>query len=248
MAGDSGDTSIGGGLHDFPSTSWTLIRAARGAGWREPLQRLIALYWKPAYYYIRAAGRRGVEEAKDLTQDFFARMLERRDWERLSPDRGSFRGFLKRALKNFMVDAARREKARKPQDGALVFRFEDCQDSMPEATGDDPEGAFDREWFRTVLHESLGELERRFKGQDGHFEAFRLYCLPEKGDTALGLGAGGGKTYADVARKLGVSETDVRKRLERCRAELRKIVMERIRDYAGDEKEVEAEYARVLKG
>lgn len=240
----SGDTSIGGSLHDFPSTSWTLIRAAHGQSWREPLQRLITLYWKPAYFYIRAAGRRGVEEAKDLTQEFFARMLERRDWEKLTPERGSFRGFLKRALKNFVIDASRREKARKPETGILVFRFEECQDALPETGGEDPDGVFDREWFRTVLRESLAELERKLRasGHEEHFRVFRRYCFPEGQE---GQAAG---TYADVAKEFRLTETDVRKRLERCRAELRKIVLEKIRDYSGEDEDVEAEYARILKG
>ena len=136
MAG-KGDTSIGGSRRDFPSTSWNLIRGA-GKAQREHLERLIYLYWKPAYLYLRAAGRKSVEDAKDLTQDFFARLIERKDWERLSPERGSFRGFLKRALKNFMIDAARREQARRPGEGLFLFRFEEVRDAHPTV---DPEKA-----------------------------------------------------------------------------------------------------------
>ena len=249
--GNSGDTSIGGARRDFPSTCWTLLRKAGGMN-RESLERLIYLYWKPAYYYLRAAGRRSVEDAKDLTQEFFTRLVERRDWERLDPERGSFRGFLKRALKNFLIDASRRDQARQPS-GGFLFRFEDCRD---EPSAPDPEGAFDREWVRTVLRDSIHELKERLRkdGSANVFEVFRLYCLPEgsKGDPGessrfLQMGDSKGSTYAEVARKLGLRESDVRKRLARCRSLLRDIVIDRIREYAGDDGEVRAEFDSILK-
>ena len=168
----SDDTSLGGSRRDFPSTSWNLIRQA-GKSHREDLERLIYLYWKPAYLYLRASGRKNVEDAKDLTQDFFTRLVERKDWERLSPERGSFRGFLKKALKNFMIDAARREQARKPAGGHFLFRFEEVRDALPTV---DPEKAFDAEWVQTVLRESIRELEARLKkeGSSNLFDVFRL--------------------------------------------------------------------------
>ena len=247
-----GDTSIGGSRRDFPSTSWTLIRGA-GKAHREHLERLIYLYWKPAYLYLRAAGRKSVEDAKDLTQDFFARLVERKDWDRLSPDRGSFRGFLKRALKNFMIDAARREQARRPSEGLFLFRFEDVRDALPSV---DPEKAFDLEWIQTVLRESIRELEGRLKkeGSANLFDVFRLYCLPEDGSgdpsesTQFLKGEAGGKTYADVAATLGLRESDVRKRLARCRAVLREIVLERIRDYSDGEDDVMTEFEKIVRG
>jgi RNA polymerase sigma-70 factor (ECF subfamily) len=248
----TGETSLGGSRRDFPSTSWTLIRSAGDAG-REGLERLIRTYWKPAYYYIRAAGRRSVEDAKDLTQDFFGRLVERRDWERLSPERGSFRGFLKRALKNFMTDAARREKARRPPSGALLFRFEEVRDAAePSGTPSDPDTLFEEEWTAAVLEESIRELERRLRAEEASnlFDVFRLYCFPEEkrsGTRRFVRGqSSGGKTYADVAARLGIREADVRKRLARCRAELKTIVLEKIREYAGDEDEVREEYVRIV--
>jgi RNA polymerase sigma-70 factor (ECF subfamily) len=247
-----GETSIGGSRRDFPSTSWNLIRGA-GKAHREHLERLIYLYWKPAYLYLRACGRKSVEDAKDLTQDFFARLVERKDWEHLSPDRGSFRGFLKKALKNFMIDAARREQARRPAGGLFLFRFEEVRDAHPVV---DPEHAFDKEWIQTVLRDSIRDLEIRLKkeGSANLFDVFRLYCLPEDGSgdssetTKFMMGETGGKTYADVAEKLGLRETDVRKRLARCRAVLREIVLERIREYSATEDEASAEFEKIVRG
>lgn len=225
------DTAMGGGTRPFPPTSWTLIRSVQSDASRESLERLIRLYWKPAYFYLRAAGRKDVEEAKDLTQDFFSRMLERRDWERLDPALGSFRGFLKRALRNFMVDAARRDKVRRPESGVFVFAFDECRDAAPE--GPDLETAFDRQWSQTVLRASIDELERRLPNP---FQVFRLYCLE-----------GGGRTYGEVALETGLNENEVGKRLVLCRAELREIVLERIREYIGDDADVESEFLQILK-
>jgi RNA polymerase sigma-70 factor (ECF subfamily) len=246
------DTSIGGSRRDFPSTSWNLIRGA-GKAHREHLERLIYLYWKPAYLYLRACGHKSVEDAKDLTQDFFARLVERKDWERLSPDRGSFRGFLKRALKNFMIDAARRERARRPAGGLFLFRFEEVRDAHPTV---DPENAFDREWIQTVLQESIRDLEARLQkeGSANLFEVFRLYCLPEDGSGGSSetskfiLGGAAGRTYSEVAAKLGLRESDVRKRLARCRALLRDIVLERIREYSATEDEAMTEFEKIVRG
>ena len=224
-----GETSIGGSRRDFPSTSWSLIRGA-GKAHREHLERLIYLYRKPAYLYLRACGHKSVEDAKDLTQDFFARLLERKDWEKLSPDRGSFRGFLKRALKNFMIDAARREQARRPPGGLFLFRFEEVRDAHPTV---DPENAFDAEWIQTVLQDSIRDLEKRLKAE---------------GSSKFILGGAAGKTYAEVAAKLKLRESDVRKRLARCRALLREIVLERIRDYSATEDEAMTEFEKIVRG
>ena len=246
-----GDTSIGGSRRDFPSTSWNLIRGV-GKAHREHLERLIYLYWKPAYLYLRASGRKSVEDAKDLTQDFFARLIERKDWEKLTPERGSFRGFLKRALKNFMIDAARREKARRPGEGLFLFRFEEVRDAHPTV---DPEKAFDREWIKTILRDSIRNLEIRLKkeGSSNLFDVFKLYCLPDgSADPAESSrflkGELEGITYADVATKLGLRESDVRKRLARCRAVLREIVLERIREYSTSEDEVMTEFEKIVRG
>ncbi len=245
------ETAMGGGQREFPSTCWTLIRQARGPD-REPLQRLIQLYWKPAYCYIRAAGRRSIEDAKDLVQDFFTRLLERKDWEKLDPARGSFRGFLKRALKNFMIDASRHDEARRPRAGAVLFQFEDCRDLMIEA-GADPEDVFDREWIQELLHASIRALEEhlRSEGVPQVFEVFRLYCLGGGGETTRFIKgappASETPTYAEVAAKLGLRESDVRKRLSRARALLRDILLEQIRNYADGEEDVRAEYDRIVK-
>ena len=117
---------------------------------RDSLERLCRRYWKPAYHYLRAIDRTLDEpDAQDLIQDFFARLIERESIARLTPDRGSFRGFLKQSLRNFAVDAHRRRKTRR------AVPIDEHLDAA------ETEAVFDREWERTVLDGALEELDRR---------------------------------------------------------------------------------------
>ena len=91
------NTSIGGAGQYFPDTCWSKILAAadpEDPGCQTFLAGLLEQYWKPIYAYLRGVGRLGPEEAKDLTQSFIARFLEKRHVERLNPELGNFRSFL----------------------------------------------------------------------------------------------------------------------------------------------------------
>jgi RNA polymerase sigma-70 factor (ECF subfamily) len=181
---DRDDTVIGGPQQDFPSTHWSLVLRAGQKG--NPQQQaalgdLIQTYWKPVFAYIRAAWRKTVEDAKDLTQAFFARVLEKEYVERLHPDQGSFRGYLKRALKHFLIDAHRSEEVRRPQGQLFSFEAsrEDLEKIGPTTPEETPDSAFDREWMRAMFRSALeafrDELVR--EGKAKYFEVFRLYCL-----------------------------------------------------------------------
>src|SRR5260221_4766653 len=87
---------------EFPETRWSQLLELRDPAhprYAEHLERLAKQYWQPVFHYVRALRR---SDAEDLTQQFFAMLLSRRDLEKLSPERGSFRGFLKTALRNFL--------------------------------------------------------------------------------------------------------------------------------------------------
>src|SRR6185295_8801741 len=102
------ETVMGGTSPSMPVTHWTQVLSAGNPAsplQREALDRLVESYWRPVYVYIRRAWRRDVEEAKDLTQAFFARLLEKETFARADPARGSFRAYLKTALKHFLVNA-----------------------------------------------------------------------------------------------------------------------------------------------
>src|SRR5262245_23199537 len=100
----TGETSLGGPNRAFRTTIWSDILEMGDPstpGFKDRLDKLVRLYWKPVYVYIRLAWKRPVEDAKDLTQAFFAHLSEKDHWARLRPEIGSFRSYLKRALRNF---------------------------------------------------------------------------------------------------------------------------------------------------
>ncbi|HXX94392.1 MAG TPA: sigma-70 family RNA polymerase sigma factor [Planctomycetota bacterium] len=213
---------------DFPETRWSQLLDLRDPSHpahQEHLERLARQYWKPVYHYIRAL--RPSADAEDLAQQYFTLLLSRRDLERLSPDRGSFRGFLKTSLRNFLASADRSQAAR-----PRLFPFEEAEAAWKEDRVP-PEQAFDREWARGVLLEATARLRRELKPPA--FEIFQEYCLE---DTDLGYGA--------LAQKHGVSENDVRNRLREARLRLREILEEMLRDYLLPGQSVEDELRFIL--
>lgn len=221
-------------MADFPDTQWSRLlemRDREGPRYAERLEELARRYWTPVYHYARAL-RPGAEahgaEAEDLTQQFFAMLLARRDLEKLSPERGSFRGFLKTAFKHFLASAERAAAVR-----PRPFRFDEAEAAWAMSGARDPEAAFDREWARGVLMEAVARL--RTEVDAARFELFREVCL---GDDEV--------SYEAAAKSRGWSADDVRNRLRELRARLRELLREQLRDTLGPGGDVEAELRLVL--
>lgn len=249
------ETEMGGAGREFPPTAWTRVLSARDpddAVARTSLERLMRVYWKPVYCYVRAASRKPVEDCKDLTQAFFAAFLTRRAWERLDPERGSFRGFLKRSVRNFLIDADRRDRVRSPEGDRVVFRLDEVADAGDDPGGDEPpEGRFDLEWIQVVLEAAVRQLESHLadRGLQTDFAVFRAYCMPgmdPQKPPESWRGEGPAVTYADVGATLGIPEAEVRKRLHRARQALRQIVREAVQEYAASDGDLDDELRFVL--
>jgi RNA polymerase sigma-70 factor (ECF subfamily) len=204
------------------------------------LDGLVQQYWKPAYLYVRAIRAMSAEDAEDLTQQFFAMLLSRRAFDKLDPERGSFRGFLKTALRRFAVSSDRKEAAREPRDGAKLFRFEEAEalwkQQDPQVS---PEAAFDREWARGVVTEMMRRLreELRAQGKDLYFQIFQEYC----GDAVAAE-----LSYEDLAKRHRVSADDVRNYLRATRERGREILKDLLRDYLFPGENVEDELHFIL--
>lgn len=212
---------------DFPDTRWSQILQLRNPGapgYAERLETLLRRYWNPAYHYLRAVRTLKAEDAEDLTQQFFAMLLSRGSLETLTPDRGSFRGFLKTALRRWAVSAERKEAARAPKDGARLFRFEDAEAQWKRVEDRNlpPEEAFDREWVRGLLDDGLARLEAELKaeGKSLPFEIFRQYCLDVQEPVS----------YDELARRHGVSADEVRSALRAVRQRGREILRAMLQD------------------
>jgi DNA-directed RNA polymerase specialized sigma24 family protein len=236
------DTQIGGTASGFPSTQLTLLRTARdrGApGWREAIGELCRRYWKPAYLYLRSSRAMDNERAKDLTQQFLLEIVEGDLLSRYSPDHGSFRGYLRGALKLFLLEEHRGGAALKRGGGrTLVSIGQEDLDGLAE--GADPEALFNRQWADCVLEEAVSALrdELDASGKELQFRVFDRYELNPPPD--------GAPSYAALAREFSVKETDVSNFLMACRKRLRELIVLRIRDYVTSEAEVASELLRLF--
>lgn len=211
----------------------------RGEGdrrYREHLERLCGLYWRPVCAFIRSAWRVPKEEALDLTQAFFTYCLESGLFQKFDPARGNFRPFLKAAIRNFVRQDHRRSLAHKRGGGVRLLGLgEEVLGCTP---GEEPGDSFDREWVREIMKRGIRRLELDLEKRGGRtwFEAFRIYDLGE-----------GSCTYREVSEALGVSEADVRNYLHRARVRLREILIEMVGEYVGSDEEAFKELRGFLK-
>jgi DNA-directed RNA polymerase specialized sigma24 family protein len=155
----------------FQTTRWSLVAAAGESTpeTRTALAELCRLYWPPVYTFVRRT-RRDPQDALDLTQSFFAQILAHNDLANVDRRRGRFRNWLLAALKHFLANERRRERAKKRGGGATVLSLdaiaaeEHCACAPVEVLT--PEHAYDRRWAVTVLDHVMGKLEREHAQQD----------------------------------------------------------------------------------
>lgn len=245
-----GDTTLGGSARAFPTTQWSQILGAQDPtqpGYRDRLDALLRAYWKPAYAFIRVGWKKTNEDAKDLTQAFFARLLQNGRIAAVQAEGGRFRSYLKQALKNFLIDADRAAEVRKPVEPLFAF---DGDLEIP--TDDNPDRVFDRQWLACLLDASLKQLEAELKkdGKEPYFNVFRSYLLDPGAAPGSTVATRSGEftlpTYASVGKQWGLSESDVRNYLSHCRARLREILKTGIRDTVEHDRDVEDELRSLL--
>jgi RNA polymerase sigma-70 factor (ECF subfamily) len=225
------ESKILGGDPRWPSTCWTAILSTSertDPRWARGWETLAELYWPPVYLHIRRKWGAGVEQAKDLAQDFFAWLLEDGAVGRADPDRGRFRAFLRACLENFLRDAHKSRSRVKRGGDVLTISLDALPDDPTPSEGD----PFDPEWKRVILERSTERLQRAYRddGKPDYWEAFDLYYV-----------ATPPKSYAEIARFLGVAETDVTNYLHHARETLRRIVQEVVRDTVDTESDLREE-------
>lgn len=226
------DTAIGGPHGHFPSTQVSLLEAAAAGLSSEALDRVIALYWKPVYRFIRVKFGKNNEDAKDLTQGFFTTALQRDFFERFDPAKASFRTYLRMAVERFAANehaAANRQK----RGGNIVFETVGEQPVAAES----PEQTFEREWQRQLFSLALNDLRAHSDtcGKRTHFRIFQEYDLAVTGRPS----------YADLATRFGISEDTVTNYLAWARRMLRGFVMERLRGTTSSVQELREEMRRL---
>lgn len=222
----------------FPETSWTLALAAgdpKNPDSRRALQSLCEVYWYPLYAYVRRRGF-SADEANDLTQEFFLKILSRSYIALADPDRGRFRSFLLAALRSFLADEWERGRAVK-RGGAVVLPAFAIQGNEERylrepSHNETPERIYVRRWARTLLDRVVEELKEEFTrhGRLQQFQELKPY-----------LYAAGDAPYAVLAPRLGMGEASVRVTIHRLRRRFRDMLRAEVASTVADPADVDAE-------
>jgi len=224
------------GGSQFPTTRWTLVVAAGDPHRKEARSALVSLcenYWYPLYAYLR---RRGypADQAQDLTQEFFIRVLEGRYLDRADPEKGRFRSFLMTSLKFFVADEEDRLRAHKRGGGAIVQLLPSGEEHYQREPAHDetPERIFERRWALAVLDRVVERLRSEFvlHGRPEHFERLKVFLLGHSD-----------APYAALAREMNTSEGALKVAIHRLRKRYRELFREEIADTVADPADVESE-------
>jgi RNA polymerase sigma-70 factor (ECF subfamily) len=220
------DRSRPGSRAPFPTTHWSLVARAGGASSpvaREALEILCRAYWFPIYAFIRRHGA-DAETARDLTQAYFARLLEKDLLLAADRRKGRFRSFLKTDCSYFLADQRDRERARKRGGDRAMIPIEalDAEDRYRCEMADEltPERQFDRTWAITLLDRVLDQLAAEYadSGRGALFEHLQPALSPGSSP----------RSYAELAAPLGMTEGAVQVAVHRLRRRYRAILREEI--------------------
>lgn len=233
----------------FPATRWTLIlQTLEGASKDDALAELCGIYWSPVYFFIRKRGR-SPHDAEDMTQGFFEQMLKREQFQRAAnkPGGGRLRSYLLKAVQNFLIDQYHHDTAQKRGGDAerISIDADDIERQFERNAGSDdvsPEEMFDRRWAANVLERTFIRLQQEYEHAGKRRDYFVLKSTLEQ--TAE-------KTpFAEIAMKLGTSESGARVAAFRLRKQFRAIVHEEIRETTASEEDFQDElnYLRHLLG
>ncbi len=240
-------TALGGNAHHgpaaFTTTHWSVVLEAQGESpaAQEALEKLCRTYWRPIYAFVRRQGIRP-EEAEDLTQGFFAQLLERRSLSAVRKEKGRLRSFLLGALKYFLADEQRRAMAIKRGKGQRLIPLEGLRaDEGIEMEPADPvtaEMIYERRWALTVLEHVLARLkdEYRAAGNAALFDSLKQLLPDEPGSPS----------QAEIAAYLGMTENSVRQAFYRFRQRYQLLLREEIAHTVATPGDIEDELRHLI--
>lgn len=226
-------------MSEFQTTSWSLVLAAAGnptMGARDALAALCQIYWNPVYAFIRRSGYPR-DEALDLTQGFFARLLEKQYVQDADRQRGRFRTFLLTAVKHFLANERDRANAVKRGGGRIPVSIDVLQAETsysPAAVADvTPEHLFERRWALSLLDHVMARLRAEYSaaGKAEQFERLEALLTREAEDPR----------YEVVAAEMGVSAGALRMGLHRLRRRYRQVLRAEIADTVATPEEIDEE-------
>jgi RNA polymerase sigma-70 factor (ECF subfamily) len=203
---------------------------------RAALESLCSRYWYPLYAEVRFAGH-DVEDARDLTQGFFAQLLERRTLAMASPDRGKFRNFLKTSIKHYLANQADRERALKRGGdlSSIPLDFAEAEQryALDLSHDSSPDRVFDRRWARALLEQVLDRLREEME-QAGSLERFERL-------SPFLMTPGAAPGYRDLAIRWSTTEGAIKTAVHRLRRKFGKLLRQEVAHVVKDPRQVNDE-------
>jgi RNA polymerase sigma-70 factor (ECF subfamily) len=227
----------------FASTRWTVVRQAADSQTAShhalsALSELCQIYWRPVYVFLR---RQGIaqHDAQDLTQGFFADLIESRAYTRADPMKGRFRSFLLVTLKHFLAHTRDHDRAQKRGGGSVPVELDETAISEAETYASrcnaySADGIFDREWAASLARQALDRLEQEYElgGKGALFEALK---------SRLTAGESAAISYEELANRLGRTAAHLRVDVTRLRARYRVILREEVSGTVVDPRDLDEE-------
>ena len=227
----------------FNSTRWTLVLAAGDSDATpseslEALSELCRIYWRPIFLFLRRQGS-NPDDAQDLTQGFFAHLIESRAYARADPDKGRFRSFLLGALKHFVAHARAHDRTQKRGGGMILAQLDTAAIAEADARAVasqawSAERVYEREWAETLLRQVLDRLaeECALAGKDELFKQLNSH---------LSVSSEAAVPYEEMSLRLGRPITTLRSDVARLRSRYRAILREEVSGTVAEAIEVDAE-------
>jgi RNA polymerase sigma factor (sigma-70 family) len=209
----------------FTTTHWSVVLTAQGRSPAadEALEKLCRTYWWPLYGFVRRNGYKP-EDAQDLTQGFFALLLERRDLDVVHREKGRLRSYLLVSLKNFLAKARRREMTMKRGEGRALVPLDELlareHADLEPADTLTADRIFERRWALTLLEQVLTGLENEYRsaGNATLFDCLKEFLSDEPGR----------RSQAEVAAELGMTENALKQAFHRLRQRYRQLLRDQI--------------------
>ncbi len=227
----------------FATTHWSVVLSAQGESTaaRNALENLCRTYWRPLYFFLRRQGC-GPEEAQDLTQGFFALLLERRDLNNVRKEKGRLRSYLLTSLKHFLTNERQRAMAIKRGEGQQLIPLEELRDNqrldLEPAQTLTADQIYERRWALTVLEQVLTRIgdDYRDAGKAALFERLKelLADEPER------------PSQAGIAAELGMTENAVKQAFHRLRERYRQTLRDEIAHTVATPAEIEDELRHLI--
>jgi RNA polymerase sigma-70 factor (ECF subfamily) len=229
----------------FVTTHWTRVLQARGESTdaKAALSDLCAAYYQPVFAFIRRNSP-NEDAARDLTQEFFTRLLEGGSIANVDPQHGRFRSYLLGAAKHFLADARERANRLKRGGGEVPVPLEPATDTspgleVPDLNAPAPDREFDRRWALTLLARALESLAAQQKAS-GTLQQFEVLKVWLTGDTE-------NISQAEAARVLNTNEGAIKVAVHRLRRQFRQAIKNEIAQTVKDRNQVEQEMKHLLE-